>query len=199
MRTIVRKPSHTILPFADELTGDFDHQTGYTFYMRILSVFLILLLLTSCGFRPLHAPAEQMAVTNTMLHYVAVDSIPGRSGQILQVALEDGLHPEGRQPELSYRLGVSLNEVKQPIIVERTGRVTRYNLILSANFRVYDPSSGRTLHKGKARRISSYNVSTADFATFSAERDARERGLKELAEDIIMRLAAAFEVPQQSE
>ena len=132
---------------------------------------------------------------NNALHFLAVDTIPERSGQILQVELEDILHPEGQVPSQHYRLAVELGEIKQPIIVELTGRVSRYNLIHTANYRVYDPVSGANLHQGNAKRVSSYNVSTADFSTYTAERDARERGLKELAQDLVMRLAAAFEAP----
>jgi len=153
---------------------------------------------SACGFRPVHGPADQSHLDSNALNFIAVDSIPDRSGQILQVALEDGIHPEGRQPENTYRLSVDLQEIKQPIIIERNGRISRYNLIHVAKFRVYNPYDNATLHSGTAKRISSYNVSLSDFSTFIAEREGHERGLTALAQDIIMQLASAFEPKQAS-
>lgn len=159
--------------------------------MHFLIPITAFILLAACGFQPVYGPKGGNHVAAPM-HYIAVDDIPSRAGQILQIALEDGLHPQGDAPKHSYRLAVQLEETRQPIIIERTGRVTRYNLIHTAKFRVYDPRGGQDMHKSNAKRISSYNVAPSDFSTFVGERDARERGLKELAQDILMQLAAAF-------
>lgn len=162
-----------------------------------LGVTLLLFTVTGCGFQPVYgtrdnSPSQWQAVPS--LQKLVIEQIPGRDGQILRVALEDGIRPNGEQPaSQDLRLSVDMNIKKQPVIIELDGRITRYNLEIIARYRVTNLSSGKILHRDTARRISSYNVASSDFSTFIAERDARERGLKALADQMLMQLAAALE------
>ena len=45
---------------------------------------------------------------------------------------------------------------------------------------------------GQSNSVNSYNIVDSQFATFISERDARERALRELSEDIRLRLATYF-------
>ena len=54
-------------------------------------------------------------------------------------------------------------------------------------------STGQQLTSGTSVSINSYNILSNEFATFSAEQDARERGLREIADDIKVRLAIFFQ------
>lgn len=153
-----------------------------------MPLLVLFLLLAACGFRPVHAPISQP--NEAALQYVMLEEVPSRSGQILQTELEDILHPSGQYPAPRYRLALTLTEEKQPIVIERNGRVSRYNLLLKAEYRLTDFVSGAPLHQGKVRRNSSFNASLSDFSTYVSESDARNRGVKQIAQDIAMRLAA---------
>ncbi len=168
------------------------------YILRIL-VFIggvaLLSCLAACGFEPVYANKYNNRQHNLMQHIarVIVDSDAARSSQLLQVALEDIFNPQGQNYDAlhgKYRLKVRLRERRQPIIIERTGRVTRYNLNFSAHFSIMPFPDDEPIYKGVARRISSYNVAASDFSTFIGERDARKRGLQELAQDISMQVAA---------
>lgn len=160
-------------------------------FVRAFSV-VLLLALAACGFRPVHAPLSQEGrATDAVLQYVSLNTIDaGRAGQILQTELEDLLHPDGAYPSPRYRLSATLEESKQPIVIERNARVSRYNLMMLAKYNLIDLNSGATIYQSETRRIGSYNASLSDFSTFVAESDARNRTVKQLAQDIAMRLTA---------
>ena len=159
--------------------------------MRILSI-ILLLLLTACGFQPVHGvKSAETALSQTALETIKVE-VPakGRTAQLYRIALEDTLHPANLYPEPHYRLVSTLEEIKQPIIIERDAQITRYNLILKAHYELFDIATGESLKKKVSQRVSSYNVSDSDFATFMGDRDARENGIKVLTQTIAMELAA---------
>ncbi len=156
--------------------------------MRSSFLLIALFLVAACGFRPVHAPVSSSQ--NAVLQYIMVDNIPTRSGQILKIELEDLLHPDGQYPQPRYRLAVNFSEEKQPIVIESNARVSRYNLILKADYTLIDLTSGATVHQGSVKRLSSYNSSLSDFSTYVAEGDALNRGVKQLAHDVANRLIA---------
>ena len=59
-----------------------------------------------------------------------------------------------------------------------------------ANFRLRDLDTRRVVLTGTSNAVVSYNVLQNDFSNVVAENDARRRGVKEIAEDIRLRLAA---------
>jgi LPS-assembly lipoprotein len=150
---------------------------------------LCLLLLASCGFRPVHAPVSDPY--EATLPFVQIEKIDaGRPGQILQMELEDLFHPDGQYPQPRHRLAVTLTQAKQPIVIESNARVSRYNVLFTADYRLIDLLSGATVHQGKVSRQSSYNASLSDFSTYVAEGDAFNRGVKQIAKDVTGRVTA---------
>lgn len=69
---------------------------------------------------------------------------------------------------------------------------TRADLDLVAEFTLRRPSAEDVLFRGHGRSINSYNIRTSQFATHVSEQDARERGLRELADDIRAQVAIYF-------
>lgn len=160
--------------------------------MRSLLCITAILLLASCGFRPLHAPTQQQAIPSAaapMLQTIQVSPIPLRSGQILSMALEDLLHADGQFPTPRYRLDTTLEETKQPIVIETNGRVSRYNLILVARYQLYDIQTSALITKGVVKRISGFNASLSDFSTFVSENDTHDRNIRQMAQDMSLRIA----------
>jgi len=158
--------------------------------MRIVTLFL-LTTLTACGFEPVHGTkdAEHYAHKSPLAPIEVEVQNKDRMGQLFRIALEDALHPDNRYPTPEYTLTTTLEEIKQPIIIERDARITRYNLILRATYSLQHIESAEFIAKNKrSQRISSYNVSDSDFATFVADREARERGIETLARNMSMEL-----------
>lgn len=157
--------------------------------MRLPLLFL-LCTLSACGFTPVHGTKKASNTAGSKLETIQVEiANRDRTGQLFHIALEDALHPANHYPAPKYKLTSTLEEIKQPIIIERDASITRYNLILRAKYSLVNITTGEDIIRNKlSQRISSYNVSDSDFATFAADREARERGLEELARTISMEL-----------
>ena len=158
---------------------------------------ICLVTLTACGFQPVHGTKTEQTANIIALEEIKVE-VPakGRLAQLYRIALEDSLHPSNLYPTPKYRLTSAITEVNQPIIIQRDASIVRYNLVLKATYELTDIASGTQLAKKKIQRISSYNVSDSDFATFIAKRNAREQGIKALAKDLSMKLAATVSATQ---
>lgn len=164
-------------------------------------VLSIIFLLSACGFEPLYG--TQKDGDAGILYQVDVDPVivnnaGGRAGQVLHSALEDRFSPAGPRPDAPYGLQVSIGKSLVPVVIEPDGNVLRYNVLLNAHFRLYVKSVGKEVFAGSTSRISSYNVSDSDFSSFIAERDATERGLRELAEELRLRISAWYETYHQA-
>ena len=148
-----------------------------------------------CGFRPLYKAGG--GSDPTALASVEIAKIQDREGQHLRNLLMAGLSPRGPAARADYRLKVTLTENKTELAIRKDETATRANLTIYARFELValrDPSLGA--FRGNALSTNSYNILTSDFATLSAENDARKRALRTLAEEIRLRIAAAIGNPQ---
>jgi hypothetical protein len=56
-------------------------------------------------------------------------------------------------------------------------------------------ADGKTIYSHESKHLGSYNASLSDFSTFAAEGDARSRSIRQLAQNIFMRLAGKLNTP----
>ena len=159
---------------------------------RALVVAGAVLALAACGFRPLYAESAQDATAYAELARIEVGTIPERSGQILRAALIDGLNPAGRPADPLYRLRVDLREREEELGIDKTDSATRANLFITANFSLLPADGGDPLLDRRVGLITSYNILLDEFATLTAQNDARERALRQLGSDIRTQLALYF-------
>ncbi len=152
------------------------------------------LLLPACGFRPVHdARSDANAAT---LSTIDVARIEDRKGQQLRTMLRARLSPKGPADRALYRLTVTLTESKAELAIRRDESATRANLTLIAQFTLERlPPYAPGVFTGSALSTNSYNVLVSDYATLSAENDARNRALRALAEEISLRSATAINNP----
>ena len=85
-------------------------------------------------------------------------------------------------------LNVSVSESKRDLAIRKDATATRANLIITASFILKREQGGEVIFKGQVRSANSYNILDADFATLSAESDARRRAARDLATEITSRL-----------
>lgn len=154
------------------------------------------LLLNACGYRPLYGQAAADPQVTQHMAAIAVLPMEDRSGQMMRTALQRRLNPRGHAQKL-YRLKVELNESLQQLAEQRSGFVTRANLRLSATYTLMRSSDSIPLLKDTTTSVASYNILDSDFATMTAQEDARKRAVQNLAEDMRTRLATYFQGPAQ--
>lgn len=155
----------------------------------------VMLLVAGCGFEPLHGRQQSGAGSASALSQISIPPIPERLGQLLRIELANRLTPKGPPRVPAYVLKVELTESKQSLGVRKDATATRANLIITANFDLTDTGAGKSLLSGKVRSINSYNILDADFATLSAELDARRRASRDLATEIQSRLGIFLSRP----
>lgn len=148
---------------------------------------LLLLLAVACDFRPVFVAN---APVHTEMAAVEIALIADRTGQLLRNRLLDRLTPTGIP---RYLLSVQLTERKQNLAIRRDLTATRANLTLTAQFKLTANRTDELLLQGRSRSLNSYNISTFDFATLSAENDARHRAARAVAADIATQLAIYFD------
>ena len=150
-------------------------------------------MLAGCTLEPVHARRPQNGADATaLLAQVEVAPIPDRTGLLLRRRLEERLAPGGPAAPARYRLHVQLRSSAAGALVGGSDRVTRTDLTLTAEFKLFGDSSERPVFRGWARSVHSHDVLESAFATRAAERAARERGVNALSAQIARRLALFF-------
>jgi len=158
--------------------------------MRFLLLSLFLLV-TACGFQPLHSKAyrAQQAIDLASL-VVEVDT--ERRGQLLEAEIADAVNPDYQRAEKLYRLNIDLTETDIPLFINPDGTSARGDIRLSSTYKLYRIADNMQVDKGSISRISSYNTSdqaSAGYASFVSVEDAKRRAVMELAQDYKLRMA----------
>ncbi len=154
----------------------------------------VTLALSGCGFEPLYGrtDANRPSPVAAELASIRVAPIADRRGQIMRNSLEERLTPQGEPASPGYSLIVRLDERIDKLVFRRDASPTLANLTLTAHYQLHAANSEAAATSGTARMVNSFNISGENFATLAAEDDARERAVRELANEVALRLAAHF-------
>ena len=157
----------------------------------------VVLLTASCGFRPLYAPsgtgsANEQVFAFDLFRKIEIARIPDREGQFLRNELLRLLQPSGRAQVIDYGLGINLAESKANLAVRQSSDATRANLTITAGYTLVFLETNVVVADGSVKSTSGYNIFNSEFQTLSAEKSARERALKDAAQQIRLRLATEF-------
>lgn len=154
------------------------------------------MLTTACGFRPLYGTrSADLAATEQYLAQIQISQIPDRLGQQLRNSLLPRLTPKGEPANPKYVLNITTSESIASLGVKKTAVVTRGNLTLNAAYSLQELGSERddaSLASGSVQAISSYDIPQAEFTARIALKDARARAIREIADDIKIRLGVYF-------
>ncbi|MDJ0950053.1 MAG: LPS assembly lipoprotein LptE [Alphaproteobacteria bacterium] len=145
------------------------------------------LMLTACGYRPLYAPQDPAAAPD--MSTVKVRLIEDRSGQALRNLLLDRMNPNGEPANPEYELEVELTEDRRNLGLRKDETATRADLTVQANYELRKVGQADIVLVGRSRSVSSFNIVQSQFATLAAETDARKRALRELSDQIVLRVA----------
>jgi LPS-assembly lipoprotein len=155
---------------------------------RILLIGLATAPLAGCGFHPLYG-GRLAGEYDPELAAIKVVPIPDRQGQILAESLREKLNPRGVDTQVRYVLTVNLELARSDLGIQRDATSTRGEISARALYTL-DPAAGpsQALYTGHSRSVSSFNVLSDGYATQVAAEDARDRALKDLANDILLNL-----------
>lgn len=153
-----------------------------------IAVLALALLLSGCGLRPLYSNGGSGPVAQTLR---SVDVAPiggGRAGWLVRTELEERL-PGADESGSRYRLEVELDDEITGFGIRSDNAVTRERRTLRARYRLVDATAGTVLLDATAGSDAGIDVVSSEYATVAAEQTALERLAKEVADQIVGRLA----------
>lgn len=162
-------------------------------------VCICLPILSACSLTPVYKQQQDASGA-------VVSSLPplqlhvprSRIGQQFRTALEDALATPEDTPPAAYQLHVLLEQKRYPIGIEQSGRISRYNVSITAQYRLIPVGEVAPVFEGKVRKLTSYNIVQSDYASYIAERDAESRAIQQAAQELRRRLMVFFATPQDS-
>lgn len=160
-------------------------------WFRATALAACLAILGGCGFQPLYGQRDRGSVA-AELAAVKIKLIENRVGQQLRNFLLDRLNPRGQPATAIYDLIIELEESRENLGIRKDETATRANLTLRAEYVLESAATGEILVEGFSRSVTSYDLVDSDFATLSAEADARKRAVRQISEDIKIRLGIYF-------
>ena len=155
--------------------------------MRHAFVLGAALLVSACGLRPLYGGGGTGTVAQT-LQSVQVAPIGGRAGWMVRTALQDRLG-NAEPSQARYRLEVELDDDISGFGIRSDDAVTRERRTLRARYRLVDAAIGTVLLDATAGSDAGIDVVSSEYATVAAEQTALERLSREIADQIVTRVA----------
>ena len=155
-------------------------------FFLILTIYLVI---SSCGYEPVYSKKDDL---NPELYSISVKNIKDRSGHILRNSLLNKLNPEGKRVVLKYRLSVEITESKEELAYRKDMAATRSDLEINVKYKLNKLNDGDLMLDEEIKSISSYDVVESVYATLVAEKDAREKSLEILSDDIYTNLVIFF-------
>ena len=143
-----------------------------------------LLVLPACGFTPAYGPEGG---AGRLQGSIEVDAPTDRDSFLLVQALENRL---GRAAAPSYGLSLALEVKQERMAINATNITTRFNVIGKATFALRDLGDGKVLQSGSVDSFTGFSATGSTVATQAAQRDAHERLMTILADQITTRLIA---------
>jgi LPS-assembly lipoprotein len=154
---------------------------------RRAGLILGLLLLPSCGLRPLYGGGSGSPVAST-LRAVQVAPIAGQSGWLLRDKLLDRLGEAGAGSP-AYRLDVVINDNITSFGLRRDQAATQERRTLRARYQLVDLSNGLVVLDSTAGSDASIDIVSSEYATVAAEQTVLEQLSGIVADQIVARLA----------
>jgi LPS-assembly lipoprotein len=154
------------------------------------ALLISVLALGGCGFHPLYAHRGEAAF-DAELASIKVNTIQDRQGQLLAIALRDGLNPRGARVTTRYTLDVKLTSSRLDIGIRPDGTASRSELTMTAQYVLKDvakSAESAIVLEGNTHSVSSFDVLTDNYATVVAQHTAEERTVRDIGDDILTRL-----------
>ena len=168
-------------------------------FLQEAALLFSLLFLSACGFSPIYGGhgADNTPVAQA-LGNVQIENIPDRNGQMLRNKLIDRMYTHGRPQDPIAHLYVTIASSETGLGVQKDATTTRSQLSMNATYVLKD-MDGREVHKGRAHSVASYSKLDAQYGTVASQRNAYERAIGEVSEQIVnaISLYYAEKAPQE--
>ncbi|KIN74708.1 LPS assembly lipoprotein LptE [Sulfitobacter guttiformis] len=150
------------------------------------SLLALPLALAACGFTPVYGID---GTGSKLRNQVLVAEPSTQAGYLLTRQLETRL---GRSDNAArYALDLTIDTSEEGLAINPAGDITRFNLIGRVDYALRDMIAGTVVTSGKVENFTAYSAIGTTVAALAAERDAIERLMVILGDQITARLFAA--------
>jgi len=145
--------------------------------------------LAACGFTPVYGPE---GTATELRGRVLIDEPTDKDSFLLVRDLEQIL---GRTKAPVYRLSLILLTVTQGQAITAEGDITRFSIVGEVAYILRKADTDAIIASGELDNFTGYSATGSTVETLASERDAYERLMKTLAEQIATRLYATVQIP----
>ena len=138
--------------------------------------------IAGCGFTPIYGPKGEGAA---LLGQISMSQPKNRNAYLLHQRIEERL---GQAPSGKWLLIPRITTENIGLGYTEDGKITRYNIAGSADYTLQRTGSQEVSKRGKAQHFTSSSATGTTVATLAAERNARDRLMTILADQIIDQL-----------
>lgn len=151
---------------------------------RTLLTLLAAAPLAACGFTPVYGPS---GAGNALRDRLRIEPPDTRLGFVLVARIEDRL---GRAQAPTHVLTWELATSERGLAITGTNAITRVNLTGTLGFRVTEAATDVQVQAGDVSTFTAYSTTGSPVSTAAARRDAEDRLMVALADQLVSRLLA---------
>ncbi len=148
------------------------------------TLLLMPLALAACGFEPVYAPGGSGAVLNGQVVVSAPDDV---DSFLLVQNLERQLGRSASSGK-AYQLDVSVSTSTRAVSITTSNETTRYTVNGTASYSLKSNETGAVMASGSVSDFAAYSAAGSTVSTLADERDATQRLMSILADQIVTRL-----------
>ncbi len=138
--------------------------------------------LAGCGFEPVYGTNGS---AEKLRGQISLQDPRDRNSFELVNALEQRI---GHTANGAYALTYKISTNRRSLAITDQAEITRYNLIGSVQYELKNLQTRKVVHKSTVQNFTSYSATANTISTLAAERDAYDRLMSILAEQITTRL-----------
>jgi len=103
--------------------------------------------------------------------------------------LRENLNPGGASVAKRWNLQTGLRVTRSDLGIQRNATATTSEITVSVSFAVIDANSGKIVYSSSSSAVGDFDQVNDAYATQVAAESARDRALREVADDMTLRLA----------
>jgi len=150
---------------------------------------MLIICLSSCGFRPLYGDYGKIEDVAKNLHEIEIESISSIEGTDFYNHMQNLIQNSSGS---KYLLKVSLSYSSVPSIIQKNAEILRETESLKTTYRLIEKDSDKVLTSGSFSKISSYSTTFSPYSNSTLKQTTRSDLARVVAEDIRNRLVLFF-------
>lgn len=157
------------------------------------------LLAAACGFTPVHAPGGTGTALYGQVEVQAPEEIKSAGGTNAYFLVQNLEQRLGRTGSADYKLDLTLSTREEGQAITAGNEITRYSVVGTAGYSLVRLSDGKVASSGTVRNFTGYSATGSTVETLAGERDAYERLMVILADQITAQILATADLSAPAE